>query len=64
MQLTSPLLPIVCRTGVRDDNGARDAVVKKYLKEADSIWIVSHIRRAVNDKTAKVQAGVWGFLPA
>ena len=40
--------------GVRDDNGARDAVVKRFLKDADSIWIVSHIGRAVNDKTAKV----------
>ena len=30
-------------------------VVKGYLKEADSIWIVSNINRAVNDKTAKVK---------
>ena len=42
-------------SGVRDDNGARDAVVKRYLKDADSIWIVSHIGRAINDKTAKVR---------
>jgi len=37
-----------------DDNGARDRVVKAYLKDADSIWIVSNIKRAVNDRTAKV----------
>jgi hypothetical protein len=46
----SPLL-----SGVRDDNQARDAVVKRFLKEADTIWVVSHIGRAVNDKTAKVR---------
>eukprot|EP01051_Picozoa_sp_SAG22_P013016 SAG22_NODE_1412_length_4477_cov_8.593878_4_plen_262_part_00 len=39
--------------GVNDDNTSRDKVVKSYLKEADSIWIVSNINRAVNDKTAK-----------
>ena len=39
---------------MRDDNRARDGVVKQYLKEADAIWIVSHINRATNDKTAKV----------
>ena len=50
------LFPLLC-AGVRDDNGARDAVVKRFLKDADSIWIVSHIGRAVNDKTAKVG---WG----
>ncbi len=51
------LMHMGCQTpsaGVRDDNGARDAVVKGFLKNADSIWIVSHIGRAVNDKTAKV----------
>jgi len=44
-------------SGVRDDNRARDGVVKTYLKEADAIWIVSHINRAANDKTAKVGCG-------
>ena len=39
--------------GVNDDNSSRDKVVKGYLKSADSIWIVSNINRAVNDKTAK-----------
>ena len=39
--------------GVNDDNGARDRVVKQYLKNADSVWIVSNIKRAVNDRTAK-----------
>lgn len=32
-------------TGVRDDNQARDAVVKRFLKDADAIWVVSHINR-------------------
>jgi hypothetical protein len=44
---------LVDAPGIRDSNGARDAVVKNYLKNADSIWIVSHIGRAINDKTAK-----------
>jgi hypothetical protein len=39
--------------GVNDSNTSRDKVVKGYLKEADAIWIVSNINRAVNDKTAK-----------
>ena len=28
-------------------------MVKRKLKEADAVWIVSNIVRAVNDKTAK-----------
>mmetsp|Transcript_19729 Transcript_19729/g.54804 ORF Transcript_19729/g.54804 Transcript_19729/m.54804 type:complete len:1112 (-) Transcript_19729:310-3645(-) len=48
---------LVDAPGVRDDNSARDGVVQKYFKEADSIWIVSHINRAVNDKTAKDMLG-------
>ena len=28
-------------------------MVKGYLRSADSIWIISNINRAVNDKTAK-----------
>ena len=36
-----------------DDNSARDAVVKKILQQANSVWLVSNIRRAVNDKTTK-----------
>ncbi|EOD32468.1 hypothetical protein EMIHUDRAFT_456065 [Emiliania huxleyi CCMP1516] len=43
----------VRRVGVHDDNSARDAVVKRKIKEADAVWIVSNIVRAVNDKTAK-----------
>ena len=35
---------LVDAPGVRDDNSARDGIVKGFLKEADSIWIVSHIR--------------------
>jgi hypothetical protein len=37
--------------GLADDNSARDAVVKKVLQEANAVWLVSNIRRAVNDKT-------------
>ena len=44
---------LVDAPGVHDDNGARDRVVKEHLKDADMIWIVSNINRAVNDKTAK-----------
>jgi len=44
---------LVDAPGVNDDNGARDRVVKQYLKNADSVWIVSNIKRAVNDRTAK-----------
>lgn len=47
---------LVDAPGVHDDNSARGAVVKTYLKEADAVWIVSNIVRAVNDKTAKVRA--------
>jgi hypothetical protein len=43
--------------GVHDDNSARDAVVKRKLKDADAVWIVSNIVRAVNDKTAKDMLG-------
>ena len=44
---------LVDAPGVHDDNSARDGVVKKKLKDADAVWIVSNIVRAVNDKTAK-----------
>jgi len=44
---------LVDAPGVHDDNSARDRVVKTALKDADMIWIVSNINRAVNDKTAK-----------
>ncbi|KAJ1455279.1 hypothetical protein M885DRAFT_520603 [Pelagophyceae sp. CCMP2097] len=43
--------------GTADSNSARDAVVKKALKDADSVWIVSNINRAVNDKIAKQLLG-------
>ena len=60
-------------TGLADDNSARDAVVKKILEEANSVWLVSNVRRAVNDKTVKdmmppafkqalVEKGVLGSL--
>lgn len=48
---------LVDAPGLRDDNRARDSVVKRYIKEADSIWVVSHIGRAINDKTAKDMMG-------
>lgn len=44
---------LVDAPGVNDDNSARDGLVKTYLKEADSIWIITPIKRAINDKTAK-----------
>ena len=44
---------LVDAPGVRDDNSARDAVVKQYLADADSVLLVSNIRRAVNDKTVR-----------
>jgi len=31
--------------------------VKEYLREADNVWIVANIKRAVNDKTAKNMLG-------
>jgi hypothetical protein len=43
--------------GINDDNSARDGIVKTYLKDADSVWIVSNIKRAVNDKSAKDMLG-------
>lgn len=48
---------LVDAPGVRDDNSARDAVVKAYLRDGNSIWIVANIKRAVNDKTAKDMLG-------
>ena len=48
---------LVDAPGVHDDNSARDAVVKAHLKNADAVWIVSNIVRAVNDKTAKDMLG-------
>eukprot|EP00873_Tetraselmis_striata_P009523 jgi/Tetstr1/429787/TSEL_019654.t1 len=44
---------LVDAPGVQDDNSARDAVVKSYLRSAHAVWLVSNIRRAVNDKTVK-----------
>jgi hypothetical protein len=39
--------------GVRDDNSARDAIVKSKIKAAGLILIVSRIQRAVNDRSAR-----------
>jgi hypothetical protein len=46
---------LVDAPGLADDNSARDAVVKRILQEANAVWLVSNIRRAVNDKTVKEQ---------
>lgn len=35
---------LVDAPGVNDDNSARDGLVKTYLKEANSIWIVTPIK--------------------
>jgi energy-coupling factor transporter ATP-binding protein EcfA2 len=48
---------LVDAPGVNDDNSARDGIVKAYLRDADAIWIVSNIKRAVNDKAAKTMLG-------
>ena len=64
---------LVDAPGLADDNSARDAVVKKILQQANAVWLVSNIRRAVNDKTTKdmmlpsfkqslVEKGVLGSL--
>lgn len=44
---------LVDAPGLHDDNSARASVVKGYLAKADSIFFVSNIKRAVNDKTTK-----------
>jgi hypothetical protein len=44
---------LVDSPGLADDNSARDQVVKGYIRKADSVMLVSNIRRATNDKTVK-----------
>lgn len=44
---------LVDAPGIRDDNSARDGIVRGYLKAAGMILIVSRIQRAVNDKAAR-----------
>lgn len=39
--------------GVQDSNAARSAVAERFRAECSSIWIVSPINRAVDDKAAK-----------
>ncbi|OIW33908.1 hypothetical protein CONLIGDRAFT_640982 [Coniochaeta ligniaria NRRL 30616] len=39
--------------GVQDSNAARSAVADRFREECSSIWIVSPINRAVDDKAAK-----------
>ena len=43
-------------TGVQDENSSRGKMVQTYLRQADSVWLVSNIRRAVNDKSTKVRS--------
>jgi hypothetical protein len=44
---------LVDAPGLADDNGARGGLVRGCLARADGVWLVSNIRRAVNDKTVK-----------
>jgi hypothetical protein len=44
---------LVDAPGVNDDNSCRDGIVKAYLRAADAVWLISNIRRAVNDRTCK-----------
>jgi len=44
---------LVDAPGLHDDNAARAGVVRNYLQQADGVWLVSNIKRAVNDKTTK-----------
>ena len=46
-------LVLVDAPGLRDDNSARDGVVRQCLARADALLLVSNVRRAVNDKTVK-----------
>lgn len=39
--------------GVQDENSSRGKLVQSYLRQADAVWLVSNIRRAVNDKSTK-----------
>ncbi len=49
---------LVDAPGVRDDNTARDKIVKEYLREADGIWIVASINRYIPiSLTAEHSAG-------
>ena len=39
--------------GLHDDNEARAVAITRVVGEADSVWVVSRITRACNDKTAR-----------
>lgn len=39
--------------GLHDSNTARGDVVRAEYRSADSLWLISNIKRAVNDKTIK-----------
>ncbi|KAF6763828.1 hypothetical protein DFP72DRAFT_1059878 [Ephemerocybe angulata] len=41
--------------GVADTNVARSAIAGKYMKEAERIWVVAHITRAVDDGIAQTK---------
>jgi hypothetical protein len=57
-----PGITLVDAPGLNDSNASRNAVVSRYLRDSDAIWIVSNITRAVNDKTAKVLSRNTPFL--
>lgn len=44
---------LVDAPGVQDENSSRGEMVRRYLTNADSVLLVSNIRRAVNDKSVK-----------
>jgi len=44
---------LVDAPGAQDENSSRGKMVQSYLKQADAVWLVSNIRRAVNDKSTK-----------
>ncbi|PGH10392.1 hypothetical protein GX51_00150 [Blastomyces parvus] len=48
---------IVDLPGLQDSNAARAAIAGRYIEQCSSIWIVSPITRAVDDKTAKTLLG-------
>lgn len=48
---------IVDLPGLQDSNAARAAVASRYIEQCSSIWIVSPITRAVDDRTAKTLLG-------
>lgn len=46
-------LCIVDLSGIHDSNAARSAVAERYMADCSAVWLVSPIKRAVDDKAAK-----------